>query len=268
MKPETTPLDLLLSDLGREESATAALDLFLKLPPDQRSHLLEESEALREALVRPLAHPRRTLQRRAAGALVALLPKSPALEARLLLALTNSDQRLRWGAAWTLGQGENPPAAIWPAVREAMALDDGDQRWAASRLACKLAFENPGIALALDEAAGSAPAVLRKMALYCLRDLGTPGAATVARRALRDDDSGVRLAALAVLARLGDPAHASAVAECLEHDPEPGIRRAAAATLGRFGPAAGEVRAILLRVTEGAEPALRRAARLALGLAP
>src|SRR6185369_5800092 len=132
--------------------------------------------------------------------LAPLVACAPELAAALERALESPRARMRWGAAFTIGRAVAiPPASVWTAVREAMSLEDGDQRWAASELACRLARHHPAILGELRSAVADDSAVLRKMALYCLREVRPPDLAKVGRAALADPDSGVRLAALATL---------------------------------------------------------------------
>lgn len=256
--------DLVTALRDDDHVAQNALDRLGHLPTLTVRQILEQSGPLREAVVARLAHPHRTWQRRAAGAVVGLARSSPALASRLTDATRSDDGRLRWGAAWTLGQLDEPPALLWPAVREAMSLPDGDQRWAAARLACTLARHHAEVAVALGEAAGTGTTVLRRMALYCLRDLDAARARPLARAAIADADAGVRLAALAILGRAADPGDAPIVLPLLDNDPDEGVRRATAATLGRLGPPSQAARAALRRAMNAADPSLRRAARTAL----
>ncbi len=262
--PSPAVEDLVAALRGGDQDAQNALDRLAHLPGLTARRFLEQSGPLREAVVTRLAHPHRTWQRRAAGVVVVLARVSPALESRLTAALRSDDGRLRWGAAWTLGQLDEPPALLWLAVREAMSLPDGDQRWAAARLACALAGHHPEIAAALGEAASTGTPVLKRMALYCVRDLDAAQARPLARAAIADSDAGVRLAALAVLGRAADPSDARSLLPLLDNDPDEGVRRAAAATLGRLGPPSEETRTSLLRAMNATDPSLRRAARAAL----
>jgi HEAT repeat protein len=109
----------------------------------------------------------------------------------------------------------------------------------------------------------------RKMALYCIRDLGIRGAEliSVVERALKDPDVHVRLAALAVLTGLGDASDAAArlALGCLESDSDPGVRRAAAVALGNLqhnSPLAAE--ALRAAADDNTDTSLARAARGAL----
>jgi len=229
---------------------------------------LAEHGTVAADLVAMLANERRTEQRRTADILAPLLGGSPALVAALRTALAATNARLRWGAAYTLGRGLPPGPELWPAARETLALDDGDQRWAAAELACAVARRHPAVLAEIRAALCAESATLRKMCLYCLRDLGVADATGVARELLADGDAGVRLAALSTVARTppGSPdAHATAarLLPLLDGDPEPGVRRATAATLGKLGVASEPVLERLRAAAGSSDPSLARAARSA-----
>jgi HEAT repeat protein len=101
------------------------------------------------------------------------------------------------------------------------------------------------------------------MALYGLRDLGRPVPEALA--ALADADTGVRLAAMAALARVpGNPEEAANRLAPMLADPDVGVRRAAAAALGRVGFAAPAAVEALRAAAAGGDAPLRRAAERAL----
>ncbi len=248
--------------------------------PGQRPHALEALERLTPAeaaaridptvaasLTLLLGDPSRTHQRQAADRLAPLAPHAPALRDALRSALGALDPRLRWGAAYTLGHALRPPEAeIWPAVREALSLEDGDQRWAAAELTCDLARAHPEIRREILETVARGTPTLRRMLLYCLRDLGDADLSSVVQRRLGDEDPGVRLAALSATTRASADLGASeglahTVAALVESDPEPGVRRAAAATLGRLGIRTLCVLEALEKASAAGDPSLERAAQ-------
>ncbi|HZR80239.1 MAG TPA: HEAT repeat domain-containing protein [Candidatus Binatia bacterium] len=226
--------------------------------------------ALAEAIVRVLASETRSDQRRAADAIAPLAARTPVVAAALARALAAPSPRLRWGAAFTLGCAlAEPSPDLWPAAREAMALADGDQRWAAVELAARVARAHPAVAREVVAALQDPSPTLRKMVLYCLREVAPAGLAAEARRALDDPDAGVRLAALAAISLSpGDDrertASATAVADRVARDPDPGVRRASAVALGKLGDRSPAVVAALDAATAGPDASLARAARDAL----
>jgi HEAT repeat protein len=246
------------------ERRSRALQAIVELDEGQSDELLDDDVIA--ALVATLADARRSEQRRAADVLSRLLERLPPLTAALVAALESDDQRLRWGAAYTLGHSARRSSAIWPAVREAMALEDGDQRWAAAELACTLARADRGIVDELCAAVSADPATIRKMALYCLRDLRADNLGAIALGALDDTYPAVRLAALSasVTAAAGSAVVAERCAERIAQagtcDPDPGVRRAAISALGKLGADLPAVRTAIVAAENDPDPVLARAA--------
>lgn len=247
------------------------------LSPDAAARLVDDAVA--RALLVPLASQSRTEQREAADAVAPLVTLCPLLHDLLRAALHDENARLRWGAAYTLGRALPADRELWPAARETLALDDGDQRWAAAELSCAIARRDTSVRAELRGALADASPTLRKMVLYCLRDLDDPNAAADARALLDDPDAGVRLAALATLARCAAPrdgkptpprdtsdaaGDAAAVARLLDGDPDAGVRRAAAATLGKLARTESEVLTALRRAAAASDASLARAAQASL----
>lgn len=220
-----------------------------------------------DALVACLGHTAKAVQRPAADACGALAAQGIAIEPRLTSALDAADPRLRFGAAYALARLGPPPPAALPALLAALSLDDGDVRWAAAELIARTEPRTAAVAGLLPLVTiGNAPQ--RKMALYCLRDLDAAGEEVerVAVAALNDPDRGVRLAAMATLARLATrdrAAAAEALLKALDAE-DPRERRAAAAALGDLGLDTDAIRAALEHAAQGDDPSLRRAAARSL----
>ncbi len=205
------------------------------------------------------------VSRRAAGALV-LAAAVPQHRAELERALADAEPRRRWGSAFALARAGVQGEAILRVALESLDERDGDVRWAALEIVRDAVREHPELEGHVLRAATDGPARQRKMALYCLRDLGRDDAA-VYLAALGHDDRDVRLAALAGMARSNtlDTAAVQRIIVCMETDPDPGLRRAAAATLGRVGGDESLIRTALERVRAGAtDPDLSRAAGAAI----
>jgi HEAT repeat protein len=213
------------------------------------------------SLLAQLGNERKTVQRGAAEALRDLANGGAPVREALLVALGAPSLRQRWGAAYALGLLGDPPAECLPVLVETLGADDGDMRWAASTLVLRMPA--PTVAEALGRLAREGTALQRKMALYGLRDLGGPVAEAMA--ALDDPDTGVRLAAMAALARApADPQEAATRLAPMLGDADVGVRRAAAAALGRVGVAAPVAVDALRVAAAGADEPLRRAAERAL----
>jgi len=213
-----------------------------------------------EALASCLGHARKEVQRRAAEAFVAGAGAGAA--DRLSALLRAPAARARWGAAWALGLLGVPPAASLPVLLETFGGEDGDLRWAAATLVCRMA---PADVLdALCGLAQDGSGLQRKMALYCLRDIGVaaPGVEDTIVAQFSHADAGVRLAAMSALARLGAVPEVTADRlSRLVGDAAAGVRRAAAATLGRLGITTPAVDAALRAARDGSDATLARVAR-------
>jgi HEAT repeat protein len=268
MKEEGLERAELLAALGGDGDARRrALSLLAACTPEDRRRLLDREVA--KGLVSLLADASRTRQRQAADGMRTLLGEATPLGEVLREALLAPDARLRWGAAYTLGHAVPPPRAIWPAVWETLGLTDGDQRWAAAELACKLARHHPDVLDDLRAALPTGSPVQRKMVLYCLRDLGADEAASLSMERLQDPDAGVRLAALSVISCAAFSAEqrdacADAVARLVVEDAAPGVRRAAAVTLGKLGARTLAACSALEQAASGEDESLARAASAAL----
>lgn len=229
------------------------------------------SDAAVRALIRCLGAESKAVRRHAAEAAAMAVPHSPAIAPALHALLASASSRARFGAAYALGLigGDAFDLRTADALYEALGDSDGDVRWAAHDLILRLGGEYPAqIRAGLLALAHRGAPDARKMALYCLRDLAPDGeeilaAATLASAA---DDTHVRLASLAILARLPDRPQASAIAaQILESDPNLGVRRAAAAALGLISHASPRVIEALERAaSRELDSGLSRAARSAL----
>ena len=213
------------------------------------------------SLLAQLGDERKAVQRGAADALRDLAGGGAPVREALLASLTAASLRRRWGAAYALGLIGDPPAECLPVLLETLGADDGDMRWAASTLILRMQPATVGEPLRRLVQEGSA--LQRKMALYGLRDLGGP--VPEALGALADGDPGVRLAAMAALARTPPDAEEAAVRLApMLADSDLGVRRAAAAALGRVGVAAPVAVQALQAAASGSDEPLRRAAERAL----
>jgi HEAT repeat protein len=226
-----------------------------------------------ESLIRELGDAHKTVQRRAIDELVAIAASgNPLVIEKLRDAIASADRRVRWAAAYALGQIGAGAFAMdsADALCEAMADDDGDIRWAATNLMVQLGRENLAeIGARLLKLAADSDRNARKMALYCIRDLeiAGPELLEVVAGAVHDSDVHVRLAALAVLSRLRDASGEAVkiMLECLNADRDAGVRRAAASALGNIRSASADATAALTSVAADTDDeSLARAARGAL----
>ncbi len=230
------------------------------------------SDAAVRALMRCLGAESKAVRRHAAEAAAIAAPHNPAIVTSLHALLATVAPRARFGAAYALGliSGEAFELRAADALYEALGDSDGDVRWAAHDLIMRLGAEYPAeVRTGLLALARRGAPDARKMALYCLRDLAPDGEDVLAAAILASaaEDTHVRLASLAILARLpAYPSEASAIAaQILESDPNPGVRRAAAAALGLISHASPQVLEALERAaSRELDSGLSRAARAAL----
>jgi HEAT repeat protein len=228
-----------------------------------RGHADEDDLAF---LVQALGAATKAEQRGAAEALAALAREGLEVGPLLERALADPGPRRRWGAVYAWSRLGPVPAPCVPVLLEALGASDGDLRWAAATIVREVG-DRPEIDAALRELLGSPSGLQRKMALYCLRDLGrlTPDLEREMLASLGDPEPAVRMAAMSALAQLAAdrPAAACAVARRLR-DADAGVARAAAAALGRLGATDDEVIAALRRARDAGDAALTRAATRAL----
>jgi HEAT repeat protein len=208
------------------------------------------------------------VQRGAAAQLVRFSRPQPEIVTALIQKLTDSDSRVRWTAAYALSQMDLPEPAPLPVLIENLGHEESDLRWAAATAVLHLAAHHSRVVDEILTLARTGNAVQRRMALYCLRDLGETGLQTQAvyRASLSDSDSGVRLAGLSCLGKLKLASEdACETLLCmLETDSDPGVRRAAAATLGQLGNSAPAVIEALRKAARSDDGGLSKAAAGAL----
>ncbi|MDO8434415.1 MAG: HEAT repeat domain-containing protein [Candidatus Binatus sp.] len=255
--------ELRSNDIARQ---LAAIDSILAAPEDISS----EVQGL---LIACIGAERKLLQRRAIDALAATANAGDCrVREALERTMVRGNRRARFGAAYALAQlgGDNLAIECAAALCEALGDDDGDIRWAASVLVVQLgrAYRDEVRARMISLAADGNPNA-RKMALYCIRDLGIAGADVLAllERAARDANVHIRLAALSVLAKIDDSSgDAAGIAlKSLESDPDAGVRRAAAVAIGHVRSSTSRtLPALRIAAASETDPALARAAQGAL----
>jgi HEAT repeat protein len=221
-----------------------------------------------QVLAECLADSRKLAQRRAAEAFAVLAGQDTAVRPILTTALQSDSARQRWGAAYALSLIGPAPVEALPALLDALGAGDGDQRWAAADIMVRMGAQ-PQVINALLSSLHSGPALQRKMAAYCLRDLnaGSPEGQQALFAGLDDGDIGVQLACMSALARLSSDR--SRVAERLRAfviGADERLCRAAAATLGALGERSQLVLDTLHAACSSPDLSLRRAAERSLRL--
>jgi hypothetical protein len=255
-------VDAIAESLSSGEPARQLLALDALLECDRRGPLPEPLLAL---ALDALGNERKAVQRTAAQVLALWSRTTADVASRLRALLRDEPLRHRFGAAFALAK-LGPDPAMMPVLLETLGEADGDMRWAAATLVVDLARERPAFRDELHSLAASGTAGQRKMAIYCLRDLGETGAGLeeILVADLTHPDEGVRLAALAALGRLFGARESAfrAVLRVAGEDTDAGVRRAAVSQLGGFAAAAGdaESEAVLRAAEISDDEGLRKAA--------
>ncbi len=204
-------------------------------------------DAALDALLQCLGAQRKIIQRRAAEALAGLAQHDSRIVEKLRAMFSNEDARARWGAVYALGL-VNLDSALdgaldlraMPVLVEALSSGDGDIRWAAAELVVRLGVKNPDpVRIQLMTLARDGNLNARKMALYCLRDIGgnSPDLLAIAEACCSDPNNILKMAALSLISRIAatDPGASGLALRMLESDPDAGVRRCAAVALGHIG---------------------------------
>ncbi len=228
-----------------------------------------------DALVRALGDPVRAVWRAASDALVAIARRDAGVWPALREALASPDAHTRRTAALTGARIAPRELRLLPPLVEALGSDDRTARWGAARALVELGQTQGEVhPLLLHLAQADPNPVARRMAAFCLRDLGPddPRTPEALLAASRDGDLRVRRAALSALAAVVEPTPEveERLREALLRDADGACRRIAAAVLRILGARhpgfVGErAHAALERICADApDPDLRRAARRAL----
>jgi HEAT repeat protein len=230
-------------------------------------------EHVLDALIRCVGANRKAIQRRAAEALAAVASHDARVVEKLRATLSHAGARMRWGVAYALGLvtlGGALDLAAMPNLIEALSTNDGDVRWAAAELVVRLGKEHrEAVSHQLIALARGVDPNARKMALYCLRDVGGPREEllAVAEACCADHHSIVKMAALSLLTRIGDAGErgTNLAIHLMQNDPDAGVRRCAAVALGHLGNHSALVTDALVRAAKiDGDVSMQRAANGAL----
>ena len=193
--------------------------------PDQRM----------EPLLDALEEPDKGVVRRAVEGLVALAAGEPRVAEALARRLQANS---RWPVAYALGQITRPSAACLEVLVRGLGSGDQDVRWATQLLITDRGKRFPEVGSRLEALLGDGSPTQRRMAVYCLRDIGAAGAGlpAVFLEALRDPEPLVRVAVITSLAKA--PAAGAGVLDALRgaaaDDPDTRVRNAAAFAVTRL----------------------------------
>jgi HEAT repeat protein len=188
-----------------------------------------------------LGDPDRAVARAASRALAELGREHPSVALALRDALRGELPRQRIQAALTLARLEPPEPRSLPALVAALDAEDGDLRWAATRLLVEMGRGRGEVLPVLLGLAREGSPRARRMALAGLRELAPddPEVARALLAATRDPDAGVRRSAVAALAALQEPPRGvlDRLSALAAEDPDAASRQLAAAALARLAAA-------------------------------
>jgi HEAT repeat protein len=193
------------------------------------------------ALAAALGDPDRAVARAASRVLAELGREHPSVALALRDALRGELPRQRIQAALTLARLEPPEPRSLPALVSALDVEDGDLRWAATRLLVEMGRGRGEVLPVLMSLAREGSQRARQMAFAGLRELAPdePEVARTLLAATRDPDAGVRRSAVAALAALQEPPRGvlDRLTALASEDPDAASRQLAAAALARLGAA-------------------------------
>lgn len=187
-----------------------------------------------EPLLDALQQNDKAAVRGAVEGLVALAAKAPEVAEAL-------DRRLRarprWSVAYALGRIARPSALCLEVLAGGLGSGDQDLRWATQLLLTDLGKRYPEVGELLQALLRRGSATQRRMAVYCLRDIGAAGTglADTLLGAVRDPEPLVRVAVATSLAKAPEVGAAAleALRSAAASDPDPRVRNAAAFALTR-----------------------------------
>jgi HEAT repeat protein len=231
--------------------------------------MAEESDRI-GALIEGLDQADKKAVRGAVDALVAGAAARPEIAEKLRAALDAAPEGRRWPIAYALAEIAPLSGPSLHALEQALDSADPDIRWAVALLLVRLAKQpGSGVGARLATLLKTGTPAQRRMALYCLRDIGAPELiAGAAAAALVDPDPLVRVAAASSLKAF--PAVAGNLTDRLldlmSHDADPRVRAGAAIALGYLEKPGEKVIQALENAAQSGEPNLTKAARAALAI--
>ena len=195
---------------------------------------------------------------------------APDVVAELNRLLDDSRGPYRWPTAYVLAHLPHPSTRVFAVLLNTLDLPDPDIRWAVMLLLVRLAKTDGRIIRLLFELRKTGTPTQRRMALYCIRDLHLPDAASLEELldSLRDSDPTVRVAAVTSLKGRKDiDAYArKKLCEVFVEDPELKVRNAAAVTLAQLGSPSEEFLAALKKAAHSEHAQLKKASAAAFAI--
>jgi HEAT repeat protein len=231
---------------------------------------MDEESAKLSLLIQALDQPDKKAVREAVETLIPMATGVRDVAARLCAALDAAPAEKRWPIAYVLAHVSPLSTSCVDALKGALGLSDPDIRWAVVLLLVRLAKKpEPAVAAHLIELLHSGSPTQRRMAVYCLRDIGVEESLRVALQyALADSDPLVRVAAVTSLKAFpgigGDVA--DQLLRLVAKDLDSRVRASAALALAHVGAPSKKILATLNDAIQSPDTKLAKAARAALAL--
>ncbi len=188
------------------------------------------------SLIESLAHSDRAVVRTAIDSLVSIGHERPEVRESLNRLLPEVSSEKRWPVSYTLGQLFQPSSSCLDTLMEALGSEDPDIRWATLQLLIRLGKNDKRILPLVSDLLNSESPTQRRMAVYCLRDLGFEDR-SVQLQCIGDTDPHVRVAAVLALSkqsRLSEDV-LSVLVRLNSNDTDSRVRSAAGFVLERLG---------------------------------
>ncbi|MFQ5916594.1 MAG: HEAT repeat domain-containing protein [Candidatus Binatia bacterium] len=222
------------------------------------------------SLIGFLDHPDKAVVRPAVDSLITLGTRRPEIKESLDRLLHDPRRKKLWPIAYTLAQLSAPSSRCLDVLIEGLGSEDQDIRWATFLLLTRVGKKDKRIAPLLLDLLKTGTANQRRVAVYCLRDMGM-GDETVLERViqtLRDPDPLVRVAAvtsLKIRAEVGKDG-LDLLLHLFSEDPDSRVRCSAAITLAQLGAPTERIRTALRDASTSMDPRLKKAASAAMKL--
>lgn len=152
------------------------------------------------SLIESLGRSDRSVVRTAIESLVTLGHERPEVRDTLNRLLQQVPSEKRWPVAYTLGQLSQPTSACLSVLTKGLGCEDADIRWATLQLLTRLGKNDKRILPLVSDLLNTGNPTQRRMAVYCLRDLGLEDR-SVQLQCLGDSDPLVRVAAVTTLSK-------------------------------------------------------------------
>jgi HEAT repeat protein len=228
----------------------------------------EESDTI-DSLIASLELSDKKALRAAVDALIPRASSDPEVAVRLRAVLDTAPAKKRWPVAYVLAQIAPLSAPCLDALKDALDENDPDIRWAVALLLVQLGKKSEtGVARRLIELVHSGKPTQKRMAVYCLRDIGAedPAHHRAVQHALGDSDPLVRVAAVTSLKAfpmIGESA-TDRLLQLVSSDADSRVQSSAALALAHLGPATEKVSRALNDAARSSDTKLAKAARAAL----